>query len=207
MGRVMRVGWRRLESVPDSSAPAGTGQRDTAGWVPGGVPRKGLFCQRVGRLRIGSTPKAPSCPARSGKPGALVAEPGWARAGAQHGEGSGEEKQRDEEGGGAPPAAASPAAPPCGRRAQLRRVGNKAQPRVGARRGRSRGERGGSGSAVPRQAGRPHRRIYAPSRKNYNARHGCCGRFRVAGQAGRGGGAVTPHPLGKIPAQKPPSER
>lgn len=91
----MRVGWRRLESVPDSSAPAGTGQRDTAGWVPGGVPRKGLFCQRVGRLRIGSTPKAPSCPARSGKPGALVAEPGWARAGAQHGEGRGGDRRSE----------------------------------------------------------------------------------------------------------------
>lgn len=76
-----------------------------------------------------------------------------------------------------------------------------------ARSGAGPGERWGSGSAAPALglAGGTPWRTDVPNKRRCDSRHGCC-RLLLGDQAGRGGGAVTAPPLGKITPTEAPTQ-
>ena len=126
---------------------------------------------------------------------------GGGRGGARGGRSGAGEGRREGAGLRRRPAAASPGAPSCGRRAPLRRTGNKA-----------RGSRGGgAGCRVSRSAARVRWAGWenpfggqTSQMKGTVTADSDCGRLVGGSQAGRGGGAVTAHPLGRtIPTQAP----
>lgn len=133
---------------------------------------------------------------RGGARGGVMAVIGGGAGG--QGRGKGGEKAKD---CGGRLAAASPAAPPCGRRAPLRRTwGTKPAARVGA--GRRRGPRLG-GRVRSAGLGEPAGLSDVPDETNGDCRVGL---WQISRRepSGKGRGAVTAHPLGRtIPTQVP----